>query len=330
MLNWGIIGTSFISDTLAEAIGNDPEAQVVAVAGRRPEALAEFQEKYEIARTYLDYDAFLADETVDVIYIALPNHLHHSYVVKAAAAGKHILCEKSLSIDMPKTEEALAAVAKQGVFFMEGLMYLVHPLLAKLVGLLQAQAVGSIRTISGQYCADIAQFVNPGSKGAIYNLGCYPASLLHLVLQTAFGAEAFSAYQLAAFGNLSSYDGNVCDTLVQLRFANGVLAQLHCAEDYGETAVFTITGDAGEIRFVSNPWLPTATDNIIELNRYGQGVERIEVSAKGDAFFYEVRLVRDCIERGLLEAPRPAPRQSDSHEIMELLTRWETAVLASY
>lgn len=329
MLNWGIIGTSFISDTLAEAISKDPEAQVAAIAGRRPEALKQFQEKYGIASTYLDYDAFLQDEQVDVVYIALPNHLHHSYVVKTAAAGKHILCEKSLSIDMPKSEEALAAVKPHDIFFMEGLMYLTHPLLTKLVELLNSGVVGTIRTISGQYCANIAQFVNPGSKGAIYNLGCYPASLLHLVMQTVYGAGVFDHYQLTAFGNLSAVDGNVCDTSLQVQFENGVLAQLHCAEDYGETALFSITGDAGELRFGTNPWLPTAKGNLIEQHRYGQGVERIEVAAQDDAFYYEVQLVRKCIEQGLKEAPRPAPRHADSLEIMRLLTAWETAVLAT-
>lgn len=328
MLNWGIIGTSFISDTLAEAIGKDPESQVVAVAGRRPEAVGEFQRKYGVDAIYLDYDAFLANEQIDVVYIALPNHLHHTYVIKAATAGKHILCEKSLSIDMAKSDAALAAVAERGVFFMEGLMYLTHPLIDKLVSLLQSGVLGKLRTISGQYCADIAQFVNPGSKGAIYNLGCYPASLLHLVMQTVYGAEVFADYRLQAMGNVLARDGNVCDTTVQLRFANGMLARLHCAENYGETAVFTITGDAAELRFGTNPWLPTAKGNLIEIHRYGQGVEQIEVTAKDDAFFYEVRLVRACIEQEVLEAPRPAPRRSDSREIMKLLTGWETAVLA--
>lgn len=327
MLNWGIIGTSFISDTLAKAIEKDPQAKIVAIAGRREEALREFQEAFGVEFVYQEYDAFLQNEAIDVVYIALPNHLHHTYVVKAAEARKHILCEKSLSIDMAKTEEALNAVAHSGVFFMEGLMYLTHPLVAKLVSLLNEDIVGKIRTLSGQYTVNIAQFVNPGSKGAIYNLGCYPASLLHLVMQTVYGDEIFSQYKLQAMGTRSPADGNVCDTTVQVQFANGVLARLHCAEDYGDTAVFTITGDKAEIRFVTNPWLPTADNNAIEVHHYGQGVQTIEVTAEDDAFFYEVRLVRDCIERGMVEAPRPAPRHSDSHEIMRLLTAWETAVV---
>ncbi|MEM7343891.1 MAG: Gfo/Idh/MocA family oxidoreductase [Chloroflexota bacterium] len=186
MLNWGILGTSFISDTMAQAIEKDAGSQIVAIAGRRTEALTEFQERYQIKQTYLDYEAFLADETIEVVYIALPNHLHHDYVVKAAEAGKHIFCEKSLSIDMDKTKQALEAVEKHRVFFMEGLMYLTHPLMKKLTELLETEAIGKIRTISGQYCAPISQFVNPGSKGAIYIFGFYPDSLLHLVLQTAY------------------------------------------------------------------------------------------------------------------------------------------------
>ena len=116
MLNWGILGTSYISDTIAGAVEKDLGSQVTAIAGRNPEPLAQLRERHAIENSYLSYDAVIEDESVDVVYIALPNHLHHEYVVKAARAGKHILCEKSLSVDLEKTEVALRAVEEQNVF----------------------------------------------------------------------------------------------------------------------------------------------------------------------------------------------------------------------
>lgn len=77
-------------------------------------------QQYDIPVQHDSYDALIADPEVDIVYIALPNHLHHEYVIKAAQAGKAILCEKSLSVDMEKTDAALAAVAQNQVFFAEG------------------------------------------------------------------------------------------------------------------------------------------------------------------------------------------------------------------
>ncbi|MEM7343892.1 MAG: hypothetical protein AAF485_06585 [Chloroflexota bacterium] len=90
-------------------------------------------------------------------------------------------------------------------------------------------------------------------------------------------------------------------------------------------AAFTIIGDQGTLRFTTNPWLPTAQDNLIEQISEDGAIQKVAVNAEDDAFLYEVQLVRHCLEHGLAEAPRPAPRRSDSYDIMELLTNWEAA-----
>ena len=131
-MKWGILGTSFISGVMADAIKGDEQSELYAVAGRTETTLNAFAEQYHPTTTFNSYDALIEDESVDIIYIALPNHVHHEYVIKAAEKGKAILCEKSLSIDMEKTEQALQAVKQAGVFFAEGLMYLNHPLIASL------------------------------------------------------------------------------------------------------------------------------------------------------------------------------------------------------
>ena len=92
---------------------------------------------------------------------------------------------------MEKTEQALQAVKETGVFFAEGLMYLNHPLIAKLYQELATGEIGEVRSIQGSYVAAIDQFVNPASKGALYNLGCYPMSLIHSVAQQQFGECVF-------------------------------------------------------------------------------------------------------------------------------------------
>lgn len=324
-LNWGILGTSFISGIMAEAILKDGQTKLYAVAGRSAVTLKEFSEKYGVQKNYQNYDELIRDSKVDIIYIALPNHLHHEFVIKAANAGKAILCEKSLSIDMPKTDAALAAVVKNKIFFAEGLMYLTHPIANAIQEIIQQNKIGEIRSIHGQYCAAIAQFVNVDSKGALYNLGCYPVSLMHLIMQEAFGDAIFNNYQIKGFGR-RGVDGNICESGMTMQFTNGVVCQLQTAEDYGLHTEFTVLGSKASLQFISNPWLPEATGNQLVITPYEEAGETITITADGNGFLYQVRLIREALGNGQLSLQRPAVRSSDSRAIMQLLTDWEKSI----
>ncbi|MDM9624199.1 Gfo/Idh/MocA family oxidoreductase [Rhizobium sp. S96] len=328
MLRWGILGTSFISHTVADAISASDGSQIVAVAGRDPGRLAEFADQHAIARRYSTVDAMVDDPDIDVVYVGLPNNVHHEAVIKAAAKGKAVLSEKSLTTTMAEAQALAAAVRQSRIFFLEGLMYLSHPIIAELGGIIRSGRLGTVRSIAGLYAADIWKLVNPLGKGTLYNLGCYPASLLQYVVQTAFGPQAFADRSISGHGNISSHDGNICDASLSIRFGNGTLATLQSTDSYGMSFDFVVRGDLGSVRFRTNPWLPTAGDNILEIEDYGRPSEQIRVPSDFDAFGQQVRLVERCIAEELKEAPRPSPRLTDSIEIMELLTEWENAVRA--
>ncbi len=321
MINWGILGTSFISGVMAEAIAGVAGHQLYGVAGRSAANLDIFCQQYPAKQIYNDYAQLIADPEVDVIYIALPNHVHHEYIIEAARAGKAILCEKSLSVDMEKTAIALAAIKEHKVFFVEGLMYLHHPLIAELLTQLKSGVLGEVRSITARYGADIAAFVNPDSRGAIYNLGCYPASLIHLVMQQSYG-EATKEYQITASGR-RGLDSNIVETSALLTWPGRAVAHLQCVEDYGMFWDFSIQGSAGTLRIESNPWLPEAEGNFITLMPYGGEMQQIEILAAGDAFHYQVESVGAALMKERQEIARPAVRLQDSFEIMQLLTQWE-------
>ncbi|WP_203416155.1 Gfo/Idh/MocA family protein [Pseudovibrio axinellae] len=327
-LNWGFLGTSFISLTMADALQAEGSTRIHSVAGRSEVPLKVFAEKYDVEHTYDNFDELIEDDVVDIIYIALPNHIHHEYVIKAANAGKAILCEKSLSIDMEKTDQALRAVADNEVFFVEGLMYLNHPFTAAIRDVITSGELGEIQSISAQYCADIAQFVNPQSKGALYNLGCYPISLMHLLLQSDFTNHIFDNYEISAMGRRGT-DGNICESAASIRLDNGVVCQLHTAEDYGLHASFTVLGSKASLVLNSNPWLPEAEGNTFTVTPYEKVGDVRTVTAEGNAFIYQVRAIREAIEAGKKALERPAPNLEDSRQIMQLLTDWEAATVTS-
>lgn len=322
MLRWAIAGTSFISETMAAAIASSPGSQIAAVSGRDLTRLADFAARHGIGQTYASYDQMLANQHVDVVYIGLPNHLHAEAVIKATAHGKMILSEKSLTTALAEAEALAAAVRAADVFFMEGLMYLNHPLIAALGDVLRSGRLGRIRAITGYYAADIWQVANPKGMGTIFNLGCYPASLLHYVMQTAFGPAAFADRISSGFGIVSPQDGNIADATLALRFGNGVLATLQSTDSYGMDFAFTVAGERGMLRCKTNPWLPVGGENRLEVQLYGTEPESITVTSAMDAFQHQVACVEACHRLGLKQAARPAPHLADSLEIMALLTEW--------
>lgn len=323
MLRWAIIGTGFISNKVIEAIGQSDGSTVAVIAGRNAQILSEFQVAHDIERQAVGYDDVLQDNNIDAVYIGLPNHVHHTVTLQAAENGKAVLSEKSLTVTMEQAHALVDGVRNNGTFFAEGLMYLAHPLYRHLQQILLDGRLGNLRAINGAYSADIWRVVNPQGNGTLYNLGCYPASLLHFVVQTMGGEEAFSARQVRALGNRSDLDGNICDAAVTVRFDNGVLANLQSTDSYGMAHEFSITGDKGVLRFKTNPWHPLAGRNHLQWLPYDGVCEDIFVDDTHDSFYHQIKMVEDALSQRRLEAQRPSPRLKDSLEIMAFLTQWE-------
>lgn len=329
MLRWGILGTSFISDVVAKAILASPHSHIQAVFGRDESRLNAFADRYGIASRYTSIEALLDDASVDVVYIGLPSHKHAEAVIAASKKGKAILSEKSLATTMEDSHAMISAVKESGVFFLEGLMYLCHPLMQTLVDIIREDKLGNIRGVSGYYAANIAKKANPRGMGTIYNLGCYPVSLLHLVVETAYGPGAFDKRSVLGHGNLAHDDGvaHARDAALTARFESGLLATIQSTDSFGNDFSFSIQGDKAVLSFQTNPWLPLAGDNIIQIKTYGGETEEIVVPSNLDAFGWQVKRVEDCVGSSIKEAPRPSPSWANSVEIMGLLTEWEADIM---
>lgn len=311
---------------MARAIANSPGSVATVGYGRNVDRLESFCEQYKIPAAMTSLEDAVRSDDVDAVYVGLPNHVHHEAVALAAAAGKAVLSEKSLTVSVEQTEVLLNAV-RGNVFFVEGLMYLSHPIFAKFCEVLADGRLGYLKLVNASYAADIAHLVNPEGQGAIYNLGCYPASLMQLVVDTLCGDGAFSEGEFSVNGIVSDGDGNVCEAAATLHFASGALGLLHTAETYGMAHQFSVQGSKGVLTFLSNPWLPAAFGNLFEWRGYDGSSERFSVDTGLDAFDHQVRLVEACVSSGRLEAERPSPRLQDSEALMNFLTVWELTIL---
>ena len=329
-LRWGVLGTSFISHTVAAAINSSPKSTIVSVFGRDVTRLEDFAKKFEIPKKYTNAEDLLKDDEVDVVYIGLPSHLHAEYTIAATKHGKAILSEKSLATTLKDAEDMLMAASDTNTFFLEGLMYLCHPFMTKLGEIIKSGRLGQIKGVQGYYAANIWKKANPLGMGTIYNLGCYPVSLLHFVFQSAYNDPAqWAARRVVGFGNLSDVGKgtdaeHARDASLMAQFENGLIATIQSTDSFGNDFGFTIQGDKAVLKFKTNPWLPSAgSNNVMEIREYKGETETVTVDGEWDAFGYQVKLVEDCVAKGLKNAARPAARPEDSREIMKLLLEWE-------
>ena len=125
MMGWGVLGAAGIAvGMVIPAIQQSRRGRVVALGSRDTGKAAAAAASLGIERVHASYEAVLSDPAVDIVYIPLPNSLHVEWIVKAAAAGKHVLCEKPIALNAADAAVAASECARRGVKLMEGFMYL--------------------------------------------------------------------------------------------------------------------------------------------------------------------------------------------------------------
>src|SRR6266567_5213452 len=157
-IHWGILGTADIARKNWQAIRNSGNSTVVAVASRDPSRAHEFIGYCQahapmpaVPQAFGSYDELLASKTVDAVYIPLPTGLRKEWVLRAAAAGKHVVCEKPCAPNRADLEEMLQACRNQRVQFMDGVMFMHSRRLALMRQALDDKTIGAIRRITSAF-----------------------------------------------------------------------------------------------------------------------------------------------------------------------------------
>jgi predicted dehydrogenase len=168
--------------------GHVPGATVVAVASRSAERAQDFAERFGIARAYGSYAEIIADDEVDVLYIATPHPQHHEVALAAIEAGKALLVEKSFTATVAGAEEVIAAARERGVFVMEAMWTRFQPAIVAARRLVDEGAIGEVRQLQADLGVDrpyepTHRLFDPAQGGgAMLDLGVYPVSFAHYFL----------------------------------------------------------------------------------------------------------------------------------------------------
>jgi predicted dehydrogenase len=310
-IRWGILGTGSIANRFATALGRSTTGALVAVGSRTIEAAQLFAEKHRIPYAHGDHESLITNPEVDVIYVATPHPRHLESVLRCAAAGKHILCEKPAGMNRGETQQMISAAKAHGVFFMEAFMYRCHPQTLVLRKLIRSEEIGAIRMIHAIfsfYREDLDRthrlFAKELGGGSILDVGCYGISMTRLVAGEIKGKRFAEPSQVKGFARLESSQQTDLNAAALLKFDDGLIAMIQSGVHLqGENRVL-IEGEEGSIT-VECPWLPKHGESLIRVLHYKSGESRsIETTrADEDLYGYEIDEVARALAHGEKESP---------------------------
>src|SRR6202050_1792504 len=147
-VKWGVLSTAAIGvRKVIPGMQLGEWSEIVAIASRDGQKAESVARKLRIPKAYWSYEELLSDPDIEAIYNPLPNHLHVPWSIKAAQAGKHVLCEKPISLTVPEAISLLQARDRTGVKIQEAFMVRTHPQWLKAVELIQSGKIGAMRSV---------------------------------------------------------------------------------------------------------------------------------------------------------------------------------------
>mgnify|MGYP001451748092 CR=1 FL=1 len=262
-LRWGILGTAQIAlNRLIPAIRESRFNEAVAIASRDAAKAKRIAEQLDIPSAYGSYEDLLKDDAVDAVYVPLPNHLHKKWAMKAAEAGKHVLCEKPLALTEREARDIAEACERRGVHLAEAFMYRHHPRYDQIRGLIAGGEIGEIRTMHLTFRYNMEDWMSRDNirlrrefgGGALYDVGCYCINAARMLLGKEPAAVTYHAVRSPEHDHVDVMGTGL------LEFPGGIGVTFSCGMTAYSSNTIQIVGSKGTIEipaaFLSIPVLP--------------------------------------------------------------------------
>jgi len=325
MIKWGVISTGTISKAFCDSIRYSKEGELVAVASRSSKNLKHFSDKYGVG-THDSYDALLNDSSIDAIYIGTPHNSHFDLSLKTLRNGKHLLCEKPMTMNSTEAMILLNEARRLNLFFMEAFMYRCHPLTHKILELVKQEFSNQEVLIESSFgfTAEVDEkhrLKNPElGGGSILDIGCYPLSMARLIAGSLLEKAFADPLTISASGELSPNNIDL-NAKAELEFSPKIKASIKSAinEEY-ENSLRVSSGE--KQIFVKEPWHcgqfqgQKAEIKILENNQE----KVIEVIDDVGLFTREIDEASFCIKAGKIESTFMSHADSLSNSIW--LDKW--------
>lgn len=287
-LNWGILGTGWIAHEMGEAL-NAVNGTIYAVCDVSLDSAQKYAEEFGVQHAYGDAKEMIQDPEVDIIYIATPHNLHYKFLKMSVESGKHVFCEKSITVNSRQLEECVAIAEEKGLVICDGMTLLHMPLYKKLKEMIDGGAIGKVKMVQVNFGSckeyDVTNrfFSKELAGGALLDIGVY--------------AMTFARFFMNSKPDVVLTTANYFETGVDE--TSGILLK----NPDGEMAVMALTMRAkqpkrgvvaGENGFIEIDNYPRAQKATITYTKDGHQ-EVIETGNTEDALKYEVQDMQDYV-----------------------------------
>ncbi|MGF1634000.1 MAG: aldo/keto reductase [Phycisphaerae bacterium] len=333
-LRWGILSTGRIAGTFATGLKDAQRGRLAAVASRDAAKAAEFAAKHGCDRSFGTYEAMLASDAVDAVYIATPHPQHAEWAIQCAQAGKHVLCEKPIGINAAEAMAIFDAAEAHGVVVLEAFMFRCHPQTARLCDLVKQQAVGRLRHMDIPF--SFRAGFNPTARlfapelagGGILDVGCYTTSLARLLAGVTQDKPFAEPTKFAGTADIGPSGVDEIAT-ASLQFAGGLTAQLRTGVRLNADNTVRLWGDEGRIE-VPSLWIPAREGGTVTIHVHRDGKEREEIAVETTQHLYalEADAFAEAVATG--RVPWPMMDAADTLGNLQALDRWRSSIGLTY
>jgi predicted dehydrogenase len=293
--NWGIIGLGKIAHHFVRDLQTVENANLYAVASRSQAKADTFLKQYQADMAYGSYDDLLADQNVDIVYIATPHVYHKENSIAVLKSGKAVLCEKPFAMNTNEVEEMIEVAQAENQFLMEALWTNFMPTIKKLTELCDQKTYGDITNLQADFCFKPeydpqSRLFNPKlGGGALLDIGIYP---VYLALKLLGNPDKISAHAKM------TQTGVDLQTKITFEYKNGIIAELYCSFDENTPSEATIRFQDAEIKLHSRFH---ETDKLSIIQNSNEKLIDFEYKAKG--YHFEIMHAQECLQQGLKESP---------------------------
>lgn len=297
LTKWAIIGTGYIANEFAKGLQIVNDAVLQAVVSRSETSGKIFAGKYGCTKIYTDLQKMLDTETVDVVYLAVPNSIHYSYIMAILEAGIPILSEKPMVDNQKQLKQVLAKAKEKDLFLMEGMWTRCFPAVLQVRRWIEEGRIGKPMTVRAAF--DIKPDVKDWqpwkagiqyAAGALRDVGIYSLAMAYLVFPE--GPEKVCSNM--------KFNGEVDESFqMLLTYSEGRTALLSGAFNQVAASDTEIVGEDGRIVIGPEFWHPTTATLFLNTGRK----EELQEKYPATGFQYEIQTVQDCLKEGRKECP---------------------------
>lgn len=310
-IKWGIIGLGNIANKFAKTVKAMESVELEAVASRSKEKSEAFGKLYDVQahKCYGSYEELINDESIDVVYIAVPHVFHKEISILCLKNGKGVLCEKPVTINESEIRAVIDVAKDNKMFFMEAMKTRFLPINQKVKEIINQGVLGDIRLLQ----ADFGFSSEFDLKDRLYNKDLGGGALLDVgIYAISYSSFIFGNYPKDIKSNLYIGKSAVDECVsINLGYEEGKQAQLYAAINLDTVRDANIIGTKGRIRI---PKFSNADTAYIFID--GKE-EKIEIPFEINGFEYQIKEVVDCINKGKLQSEIMSWK--DSIEIMNIM-----------